>query len=189
MTFEKALEAMRKGKKIWNKNLDKEHGWSEGTYLAISDDKIKFYENNCVSTDYPYHLNPFLSGFILSDDWEIYEPEKKVEPDAFSNLEIKPGKALNNFWFVKANEHTKEYAETVRKKMFEAYKLEPCKVDSTMYSTIEITFKSGDTIRYNKDEWDDYSYDGKSVCVKKDGAWVGIYNFDHVFSVELKNGE
>lgn len=53
------------------------------------------------------------------------------------------------------------------------------------YEVIEITFKSGETITYKKGEWDDYSYDGKSVAIKKSGAWVGIYNFDNVFSVEL----
>ena len=51
---------------------------------------------------------------------------------------------------------------------------------------LEITFKSGDTITYEKDQWDDYGYDGRAISVKLKGAWVGIYNFDHVFSVELK---
>lgn len=51
---------------------------------------------------------------------------------------------------------------------------------------IEITFKSGETISYGKGEWDDYAFDGKAVIVKKNGAWVGIYNFDNVFCVELK---
>lgn len=51
---------------------------------------------------------------------------------------------------------------------------------------IEITFKSGETIVYDKDHWDDYGYDGKAISVKLKGAWIGIYNFDHVFSVELK---
>lgn len=51
---------------------------------------------------------------------------------------------------------------------------------------IEITFKSGETITYDKDQWDDYAYDGKAIIVKLKGAWIGIYNFDHVFCVELK---
>lgn len=51
---------------------------------------------------------------------------------------------------------------------------------------IEITFKSGETTTYDKNEWDDYAYDGKAVIVKYKGAWVGIYNFDNVFCVELK---
>lgn len=55
-----------------------------------------------------------------------------------------------------------------------------------MYKSIEITFKSGDTVTYNSGEWDDYSFDGKAVAVKKNGAWIGIYNFDNVFCVELK---
>lgn len=54
------------------------------------------------------------------------------------------------------------------------------------YEKIEITFKSGETISYGKDEWDDYAYDGKAVIVKKNSAWIGIYNFDDVFCVELK---
>ena len=51
---------------------------------------------------------------------------------------------------------------------------------------IEITFKSGETISYGKGEWDDYAYDGKAIIVKQKGAWIGIYNFEHVFCVELK---
>lgn len=51
---------------------------------------------------------------------------------------------------------------------------------------IEITFKSGETISYNKHEWDDYAYDGKAIIVKLKGAYIGIYNFDNVFCVELK---
>lgn len=55
------------------------------------------------------------------------------------------------------------------------------------YERIEITFKSGETITYKAGEWDDYSYDGNAIIVKKNGAWVGIYNFDHIFCVELKS--
>ena len=51
---------------------------------------------------------------------------------------------------------------------------------------LEITFTSGETITYQPEQWDDYAYDGKAVIVKLNGAWVGIYNFDSVFCVELK---
>lgn len=51
---------------------------------------------------------------------------------------------------------------------------------------LEITFKSGETITYDKNQWDDYAYDGNAVIVKYKGAWVGIYNFDNVFCVELR---
>lgn len=58
--------------------------------------------------------------------------------------------------------------------------------DDDMYKNLEITFKSGETITYKPGEWDDYSFTGSAVVVKKNGAWIGIYNFDHVFCVELK---
>lgn len=54
------------------------------------------------------------------------------------------------------------------------------------FNRLEITFKSGETIIYKYDEWDDYAYDGGAVIVKRNGAWVGIYNFADVFCVELK---
>lgn len=55
-----------------------------------------------------------------------------------------------------------------------------------MYEKIEITFKNGESVIYNKSEWDDYAFDGKAIVVKKAGAWVGIYNFDNVLCLELK---
>lgn len=70
----------------------------------------------------------------------------------------------------------------------ETRSLNPIKEEKPMESAerIEITFKSGETISYGKGEWDDYAFDGKAVIVKQKGAWIGIYNFDHVFCVELK---
>ena len=70
----------------------------------------------------------------------------------------------------------------------ETRSLNPIKEEKSMESAerIEITFKSGETISYGKGEWDDYAYDGKAVIVKKNSAWIGIYNFDDVFCVELK---
>lgn len=54
------------------------------------------------------------------------------------------------------------------------------------FEKIEITFKNGESVIYNRGDWDDYAYDGNAVIVKKQGAWVGIYNFDNVAFVELK---
>lgn len=56
------------------------------------------------------------------------------------------------------------------------------------YNVIEITFNNGPSAIWeaNKGEWDDYSYDGMSFVIKKDGAWVGIYNMNHVISVVVK---
>lgn len=78
-----------------------------------------------------------------------------------------------------------EISEEEKKKMLEISFIEEEKLMEHA-DRIEITFKSGETISYGKGEWDDYAYDGKAVIVKQKGAWIGIYNFDHVFCVELK---
>lgn len=56
------------------------------------------------------------------------------------------------------------------------------------YNVIEITLKNGHTAVWEADkgEWDDYAYDGAAFIIKKDGAWIGIYNMDHVISVVVK---
>lgn len=55
-----------------------------------------------------------------------------------------------------------------------------------MYNKIEITFKSGMTMVYSEEKWDDYSYDGKFFCIKKNQTCIAYYNCDDVFCVELK---
>lgn len=56
------------------------------------------------------------------------------------------------------------------------------------YNIIEVTFKNGHSAVWeaDKNEWDDYAYDGSAFIIKKDGAWVGIYNMDSVISVVVK---
>ena len=56
------------------------------------------------------------------------------------------------------------------------------------YNRIEVAFASGHTATWeaDKDEWDDYAYDGKVFIIKKQGSWVGLYNMDHVISVVVK---
>lgn len=56
------------------------------------------------------------------------------------------------------------------------------------YNTVEVTLKGGESAIWeaSKGDWDDYSYDGKVFIIKKDGAWVGIYNMDSVISVVVK---
>ncbi len=56
------------------------------------------------------------------------------------------------------------------------------------YNIIEVTLKGGHSAVWEsgKDEWDDYAYDGKVLIIKKNGAWVGIYNMDSVISVVVK---
>ena len=56
------------------------------------------------------------------------------------------------------------------------------------YKTIEVTLKDGSSAIWEADkgDWDDYAYDGKVLIIKKDGAWIGIYNMDSVISVVVK---
>lgn len=56
------------------------------------------------------------------------------------------------------------------------------------YNTIEVTMKDGQSSIWeaDKDEWDDYAYDGKVFIIKKNGSWNGIYNMDCVLSVIVK---
>jgi len=56
------------------------------------------------------------------------------------------------------------------------------------YNTIEISLKGGHSATWeaDKDEWDDYCYDGKVFIIKKNGMWVGLYNMDCVLSVIVK---
>ena len=54
-----------------------------------------------------------------------------------------------------------------------------------MYKTMTIAFKNGEAVRYPQGEWDDYSYDGTAVRVKRGDVCVGVYNFDMIAYVEL----
>lgn len=137
MTFEKALEAMKQGKKAKPKTDKFAYEIHNGKIL-LADEYASFID----VTNIPVEL--------LFAEWEIYEPK------TWNNCrcEFNPN----------------------------SFKEEP-----TMHTDLEITFKSGETITYSKGEWDDYSYDGKAVIVKKKGAWIGIYNFDTVYCVEMKS--
>jgi hypothetical protein len=195
MTFEKALEAMKQGKAVKRKNGNTKYIYiaNEKKYKGLSE-----FGKDDISEDF--------FSMLFNDVWEICDldygcvlnvktsvtdkdTENGINPDAFKNVGIEPGKAYNDLWFVKANQHTEECAKQIKEKLFEAYKLEPHKEETAMFTDLEITFKSGETITYKEGEWDDYSYDGKSVAVKKSCTWVGIYNFDNVFCVELKKRE
>lgn len=56
------------------------------------------------------------------------------------------------------------------------------------YSIIEVSLRGCHTAIWDatKGEWDDYSYNGSAFIIKKDGAWVGIYNMDCVQSIIVK---
>lgn len=55
-----------------------------------------------------------------------------------------------------------------------------------MYELIKIVMTNGAIIKWTKEQWDDYKYDGKFFIVKKNGSWIGFYNLDHVISEPLK---
>lgn len=55
-----------------------------------------------------------------------------------------------------------------------------------MYKELVVTFTSGDSRTFTKDEWDDYNCSDRYIAVKKDGNWIAVYNPPYVFSVELR---
>lgn len=103
---------------------------------------------------------------ITADDWVVISDIPKA-------MEAKVTKTLEEIG-KEAEKKAKEYV--------------PFLVDEEpeVYECLEITFKSGETITYKPDEWNDYSFTGSAVVVKKNSTWIGIYNFDNVFCVELK---
>lgn len=55
-----------------------------------------------------------------------------------------------------------------------------------MFETIKIALNNSKQVKWEKDEWDDYIYDGKFFIVKKNDAWVGFYNLNNVISIIIK---
>lgn len=56
------------------------------------------------------------------------------------------------------------------------------------YTTINVALKTGMAAVWDaeKDEWDDYFYDGKFFVIKKNGTWVGMNNVDVIASIVVK---
>ncbi len=52
--------------------------------------------------------------------------------------------------------------------------------------TITIALTNNVEVKWEKGEWDDYHYDGKYFIIKKDGAWVGMYNLDYIIGIVVK---
>lgn len=58
--------------------------------------------------------------------------------------------------------------------------------DDGYYKRIVISFIDAGKIEFDENEWDDYIiYDG-FVVIKKDEAWIAMYNLKEVFSVVLE---
>lgn len=54
------------------------------------------------------------------------------------------------------------------------------------YKTIVIIMKDGKYAEWEKDSWNDYTYDGKCFIVMKDGAYIGFYNIDEVRTIVVE---
>ena len=55
-----------------------------------------------------------------------------------------------------------------------------------MYKTIKITFNNGNSVRYNKNEWNDWELiDGFVIIKNNDGVGTAIYNTNSIFAIEL----
>lgn len=48
---------------------------------------------------------------------------------------------------------------------------------------IKITMPNSQIVKWHKNEYTDYRYDGKFFIIICADKWVGFYNLDHVISV------
>lgn len=51
---------------------------------------------------------------------------------------------------------------------------------------IKIVMSNSEEVKWTKEEWDDYVYDGKYFIIKRNGQRVGMYNLDYVISIIVK---
>lgn len=181
MKFEEALKAMLEGKKAKRACCETPIAYRQQRH------KFCFWCDDDVSgrdgTHYGIEVE-FANEDRSADDWCVISD---IPSSVIKAMEEKKAKALEEIGKEaekKAKENvpflTDEEKEILSKLANEKIKRE------VPFNRLEITFKSGETIAYNSGEWDDYAYDGGAVIVKRNGAWIGIYNFDDVFCVELK---
>lgn len=55
-----------------------------------------------------------------------------------------------------------------------------------MDKVIIIVLKNGQRVVWEQNEWSNYAYDGTAFIVKKGNDLVGIYNFDSIISIIVK---
>ena len=55
-----------------------------------------------------------------------------------------------------------------------------------MNDSIIINKVNNEVVIWEPERWDDYSYEGAVFVIKKDGAWIGIYNMNFVQSIEVR---
>lgn len=55
---------------------------------------------------------------------------------------------------------------------------------------MKITFKNGNSVIYEKDEWNDWAFINGFVVIKdENAAWIAMYNATDIFAVELLEGK
>lgn len=165
MKFEEALKAMLEGKRAKRACYETPIAYSQKRH------KFCFWCDDDVSGKDGTHYGcevEFSQSDRVADDWCVISD---TPLDYIKAMEEIKAKTLERI----GKEAEKKAKENV-----------PFLTDEESFNRIEITFKSGETIAYNSGEWDDYAYDGKAVIVKRNGAWIGIYNFADVFCVESK---
>lgn len=72
------------------------------------------------------------------------------------------------------------YIKNIRDELLEAVK-----ASDASKKNLEIIFKNEERIVYKAGEWDDYSYRANSIGVRYKGNWIGIFNFDNIYSVRM----
>lgn len=55
-----------------------------------------------------------------------------------------------------------------------------------MYKKIKISFINAGSITIDEGEWTDYDFIDGFIVIKKDEAWVAMYNAKQIFSVVLE---
>ena len=167
MNFEEALKAMLEGKKAKRACYEPTIAYSQKRH------KFCFWCEDDVSGKDGTHYGcevEFSQSDRVADDWCVISD---IPSSIIKSMEEKETK--ENVPFL--TDEDKKILEKLAKEKIQR---------EVAFNRLEITFKSGETIAYNSGEWDDYAYDGKAVIVKRNGAWIGLYNFADVFCVELK---
>lgn len=52
---------------------------------------------------------------------------------------------------------------------------------------LEITYKNGLTDIITRDDYDDYTYDGKVIMIFKNGKMIALINIDSISGIYWKN--
>ncbi len=51
---------------------------------------------------------------------------------------------------------------------------------------LKIIMNNSQEVKWQKEEYDNYMYDGKFFIIIKNGEWIGFYNLNAVVSIVVK---